>query len=727
MNDKSVVLSISILISGREEMRRCLDSLSPFLEKLSCELILVDTGCNEKQLAIAREYTDIIVPFTWCKDFSAARNAGLKKARGEWFLYLDDDEWFEDPTEIVDFFLNGEYKAYECARYYQRNYTSRQGAKKQYVDNVVLRMVRMTPETCFHGIIHEFLKPTCLPIKDFGTWVEHYGYIFDNDEDHYRHVERNASLLWKQLELEPDSLRWYTQLIQEYMGIKEYERVLELCGRAFAVYDRLKAVDNTQMRSAGSIYGYAASACLQKYDYAGAVEWAQKGIEDRLVYDCAKAHLYLVQTAAYQKEEKDRECLGAFLNYIKIYREKGQDKYAIGNETSLINNTVFQEIPFIRTTLRGLVSAAKVREKGILEEYFYTLDWTDKRLFGQEELEKALLEYACEEPCAALTGMVKTMGEREHGILELAPVMAELEQAWIGEQREEKVWNLREIAAQIRSSHQYVLSCRILAAERKGRTEELEEVYKSLFEHCEAVYRTDGGIWEIAERKGIPLEKYFLGCDFNRWRSGTEEWIGTAPEEAVRIWRERISGWQTEEDVRYEYFYMRSSEALLYRKAEKQLPLEELEECFREHEERVLEYYRKLFREEVFEDVPEALPLEAQLALRLHEVWRYRENGDERSALECLRKCVGFYSVLESAVGTYAKLYKDRLEEQNKRAEAEREELESLVRSLKAAAIGLIGEGKYREARSILDQVDQCMQGDGEARELLQQIEEKQK
>ena len=257
MSDKSVVLSISILISGRREMRQCLDSLSPFLEKVPCELILVDTGCNEEQLAIARKYTDHIVPFTWCSDFSAARNAGLQRARGEWFLYLDDDEWFEDPSEIVDFFVSGEYRSYECARYYQRNYTSRLGEKKPYVDNVVLRMVRMTPETRFHGIIHEFLTPTYLPIKDFGTWVEHYGYIFENDADQYKHVERNASLLWKQLELEPDSLHWHVQLIQEYMGIEEYERVLELCEKAFGVYDHLET-DNTQIRSLGAIYGYAA-------------------------------------------------------------------------------------------------------------------------------------------------------------------------------------------------------------------------------------------------------------------------------------------------------------------------------------------------------------------------------------------------------------------------------------------------------------------------------------
>ena len=51
-----------------------------------------------------REYTDNIVSFDWCDDFAAARNAGLEHAKGEWFLYLDDDEWFEDVTTIIDFF-----------------------------------------------------------------------------------------------------------------------------------------------------------------------------------------------------------------------------------------------------------------------------------------------------------------------------------------------------------------------------------------------------------------------------------------------------------------------------------------------------------------------------------------------------------------------------------------------------------------------------------------------
>ena len=47
-----------------------------------------------------------VVQFTWCDDFSKARNAGLEKARGQWFLYLDDDEWFIDTKEITVHFLH---------------------------------------------------------------------------------------------------------------------------------------------------------------------------------------------------------------------------------------------------------------------------------------------------------------------------------------------------------------------------------------------------------------------------------------------------------------------------------------------------------------------------------------------------------------------------------------------------------------------------------------------
>ena len=93
----NIQLSISMLVSDRmETLGKCLASLKPLLTELDSELIVVFTGKNEETLELIQQYTTHIIPFTWCDDFSKARNAGLKEAKGEWFLYLDDDEWFED-------------------------------------------------------------------------------------------------------------------------------------------------------------------------------------------------------------------------------------------------------------------------------------------------------------------------------------------------------------------------------------------------------------------------------------------------------------------------------------------------------------------------------------------------------------------------------------------------------------------------------------------------------
>ena len=123
MEQGQPLLSISLLASNRiATIRRCLDSLLPIMETLPCELIIVDTSTQPEVRELLREYTDCVIPFLWCNDFAKARNCGLAEARGEWFLYIDDDEWFEDADEIIRFFTSGEYRDYGYANYVQRNF-----------------------------------------------------------------------------------------------------------------------------------------------------------------------------------------------------------------------------------------------------------------------------------------------------------------------------------------------------------------------------------------------------------------------------------------------------------------------------------------------------------------------------------------------------------------------------------------------------------------------------
>lgn len=79
------ILSISLLCSGKnkDDIIKCLDSLMTIRNRLSSEIIIVDTGCSDNVKSLLKNYADEVVEFKWCDDFAKARNAGLEKCSGE--------------------------------------------------------------------------------------------------------------------------------------------------------------------------------------------------------------------------------------------------------------------------------------------------------------------------------------------------------------------------------------------------------------------------------------------------------------------------------------------------------------------------------------------------------------------------------------------------------------------------------------------------------------------
>ena len=103
-------LSIGMIIKNEEKyLDKCLSALTPILNKVDSELIIVDTGSTDSSVEIARKYTDKVYFFQWCDDFAAARNETLKHATGEWYMYLDADEILQNPSGIIDFFNTNDY------------------------------------------------------------------------------------------------------------------------------------------------------------------------------------------------------------------------------------------------------------------------------------------------------------------------------------------------------------------------------------------------------------------------------------------------------------------------------------------------------------------------------------------------------------------------------------------------------------------------------------------
>ncbi|MBD2325635.1 glycosyltransferase [Alkalinema sp. FACHB-956] len=84
-------MSLSLCMIVKNEaanLPRCLDSVKDVVD----EMIVLDTGSTDQTIAIAQSYGAKVYEFTWCDDFSAARNAALPYVTGEWVLVLDADE-----------------------------------------------------------------------------------------------------------------------------------------------------------------------------------------------------------------------------------------------------------------------------------------------------------------------------------------------------------------------------------------------------------------------------------------------------------------------------------------------------------------------------------------------------------------------------------------------------------------------------------------------------------
>lgn len=84
-----ITISLCMIVKNEEKiLRRCLDSVADLVD----EIIIVDTGSDDRTKSIAAEYTESVYDFEWIDDFSAARNFAFSKATKEYIYSADADE-----------------------------------------------------------------------------------------------------------------------------------------------------------------------------------------------------------------------------------------------------------------------------------------------------------------------------------------------------------------------------------------------------------------------------------------------------------------------------------------------------------------------------------------------------------------------------------------------------------------------------------------------------------
>lgn len=733
MNDKSIVLSISMLISGKDDMLKSLESLQYFKKEIPCEVILVDTGCSAEQRALAEGYADKMLDFEWCNDFAAARNVGLKTARGEWFMYLDDDEWFDNPKEIIDFFRSGEYRKYNSATYKVRNYFSRQG--KSYDETVATRMIKLEKKTVFVGKIHEYLFPFTVPTKNFSDFVHHYGYAFKNAEERRKHAYRNIAPLVEMGKEEPEDIRWQCQLAQEYFALDEYSETARVCVSSLERrrQNGRRTVDNPAW--VGSLYGFLLISLESQGKFMEEEQWLEKALAEPAMPEATRAYFYFAGTRMYclngkEEYEKCRECVK---KYIKYMLKLQNDRRAISEDTALITSAVFQEHRSYPALLLSMKALIRLEDYALAEEAFYLIDWSDSRMLRQNQEEKNIVDACCSVSYHPLwVKLLQTLVSREDGMKEMYAVFLETEIMYKQQGETEKLSRLRHLVAELDYEHLYILYTRILWTEENPdflTNEERKEILEKLFgvlgeKYSNELFEIRAEVWNVAQRQGISMEPALLRIDYRSWKQMLDDWLVNADMANLQQWDKRIGNWKQHSDIRYDLFVVKCMEGYLRHYQEIFSSLQQMEQLLWKYADSVLTLYRFYYKEFVFEEMPMLLPEDAQLALQLKVLQHCREQGDDRGALKNVRKCLGIYSALENVVSAYAKMYRDEVQRRSREAEKEQLEFIRLVNSLKATAGLQLERKEYQAAKEILLQVQQCVPEDDEVRRMLEQIPE---
>ena len=94
---KAGALKISACYIVKNEAKNLAKSIKSLKNQVN-DIVVVDTGSTDNTIVVARKLGAKVYSFPWQDDFSKARNFALSKAKGEWLVLLDADEYFTSKT-----------------------------------------------------------------------------------------------------------------------------------------------------------------------------------------------------------------------------------------------------------------------------------------------------------------------------------------------------------------------------------------------------------------------------------------------------------------------------------------------------------------------------------------------------------------------------------------------------------------------------------------------------
>lgn len=335
---KKLVVSVCMMVKNEEKnLARCLDSLQPLLAKLPSEIVIIDTGSEDKTVEIAKKYTERVYFHAWNNHFSEMRNISIGYAKGEWVMIIDADEQLDNPEGVIDFLETKQPKQIAAGALLVKNLTNEDLGKS--VSFLSPRIFRRTKGLCYQGAVHN-VPVINGAIVDTESSLWHYGYMTGDKELMEQKFIRTSTLLKEQLAKDPDNLYYRYQLAVSYAMHEDWAEALP---EIWKVYDRNRDDEKTL-----KLHVYLFGTLL--FCYANAGVFGEAGIEAgehglRLEPEYVDLYFFLAQLHVRRNENdkafvRYKEYLGLLRNFsnLQIRMNLNISHYTLGGEIEALHN-----------------------------------------------------------------------------------------------------------------------------------------------------------------------------------------------------------------------------------------------------------------------------------------------------------------------------------------------------------------------------------------------------
>lgn len=221
---KAGALKISACYIVKNEAKNLAKSIKSLKNQLN-EIVVVDTGSTDNTIVVARKLGARVYSFPWQDDFSKARNFALSKAKGDWLVLLDADEYFTAKTAGNIRQVIRQAQQADALLIQMVNYDVDKAEIQDYFYQ--LRIVRNQQGLHYEGKIHEELKLSegksmkFLRVLPEMLEIYHTGYASSVSR---QKLERNLKLLQQAVDngqSEVDLARYFCDC---YLGLGDMEK-----------------------------------------------------------------------------------------------------------------------------------------------------------------------------------------------------------------------------------------------------------------------------------------------------------------------------------------------------------------------------------------------------------------------------------------------------------------------------------------------------------------------